>query len=133
MEKVSVLLASPNKTLRQSLERVLGHEDWIQVVGVSASKVDALDMAKTLAPQVVVVDLELEGDGLETGRQILEVSPDAKIIVLSPYDYVGQVTVKESPIEPATAIESVDWLSKKSSLADLLKTISATEKRRRVH
>ena len=133
MDKISVLLASSHKSLRQSLRAVLENEDWIQVVGASASRADALELAKELAPQVVVLDMDLEGDGLEAGRQILEVSPEAKIIVLSTYDYVGQITVKPSPNGEAPEIASVDWLSKKSSLADLLKTISGVKRRRRIH
>lgn len=133
MDKVSVLLASSQKSLRQSLRTVLENEDWIQVVGTSASRADALEMAKELAPQVVVLDMDLEGDGLEAGRMILEVSPEAKIIVLSTYDYVGRVTVKPALKGEAPELDSVDWLSKKSSLADLLKTISATKRSRRVH
>jgi DNA-binding NarL/FixJ family response regulator len=142
LDKVSVLLATSQKGLAQSLQTVLEHEDWIQVVGSSASRDETLELAKSLTPQVVVIDYELAGDGLETGRRILKVSPEVRIIVLSVYDYVGQVTVRsatakvspETPKEAPAVVESVEWLSKKSSLAQLLDSISsAGKKHRRLH
>ncbi|PYT26864.1 MAG: DNA-binding response regulator [Acidobacteria bacterium] len=54
--------------------RVMGHED----------SPEAVRFAQQFQPDIVIVDFELPGtDGLESVRQILEVSPSTRIIVLS--------------------------------------------------
>ena len=136
MEKVSVLIASSNKGLCQSLKNVLNHEEWISVVGTSVSKADTLALAKTFEPQVVVIDFSIAGDDLGIGEQIIKVSPDAKIIVLSKYDLVGKVDVKTisgAPNEKTIGVDSIDWLSKDSNPGSLLKLIHAVKRERQIH
>ncbi len=136
MEKVSVLIASSNKGLCQSLENVLNHEEWINVVGTSLSKSGTLALAKTFAPQVVVIDFSIAGDDLWIGEQIIKVSPDAKIIVLSKYDLVGKVDIKavpESQGAKGAGVDSIDWISKNSSPNSLLKLIHAVKRERQIH
>ena len=53
--------------------RVMGHED----------SPEAVLFAQQFQPDIVIVDFELPGGGLESVRQILEVSPSTRIIVLS--------------------------------------------------
>lgn len=136
MEKVSVLIASSNKGLCQSLENVLGHEEWISVVGTSVSKAGTLALAKTFEPQVVVIDFSIAGDDLGIGEQIIKVSPDAKIIVLSKYDLIGKVDVQAVPESQGVrgaGVDSIDWLSNNSNPGSLLKLIHAVKKERQIH
>ena len=53
--------------------RVVGHED----------SPEAVRFAQQFQPEIVIVDFELPGSGLESVRQILEISPSTRIIVLS--------------------------------------------------
>ncbi len=136
MEKVSVLIASSNKGLRQSLEKVLAQEDWINIVGTSISTSGTLKLAKMFVPQVVVIDFSIAGEDLRIGEQVLELSPDAKIIVLSKYDLVGKVDVKSisgSPAKETYEIDSIDWLSKSSNTGSLLKLIRTVKKGSHIH
>jgi DNA-binding NarL/FixJ family response regulator len=134
LDKVSVLLATSHKSLAHSLQTVLDHEDWIEVVGSSASHAETLALAESLAPEVVVIDYELAGDGLETGREILRSTPAAKIIILSVYDYADQIAAGSAGKERPRAVKSMEWLSKRASLAELLTSISsANKKAQRLH
>ena len=108
-------------------------EEWITVVGTSASELDTLDLARKLAPEVVILDYDLTGESLDVGRRILSTSPETKIIVLSLYDYLGQVTVKTAPEGQAFEVDSVEWLSKNSSAAELIKSVATVKKKRRLH
>lgn len=132
VDKVSVLLASSHTGLCQSLQQVLEHEDWIKVVGTSSSKSDTLKLTETLDPQVIILDFDMAGEELETSRQILSIRPEVKIIILSVYDFVGQVTVKRAT-KDAAPVESVNWLSKQSNPSELLRSISTARKKRRIH
>ena len=130
VEKVSVLLASSHKGLLQTLRKVLERVGWISVVGTSVSTGDTLEKAKALTPEVVVIDLALAGKHLETGRSILKANPQAKVIVLTAEDYMGAgEDESEAGALPADS-EPLSLISKQSSPAVLLKSISAARKRR---
>lgn len=128
MDQVSVLLASSHIGLRLSLQQVLENEGWIKVVGMPASEADTLNLARTLAPQVIIVDFDLADDSVETGRRILKMSPDIKIILLGPHDHVSSVARKPATQAAAVLVESIEGLSKDSSPAELMQSI-ATVKR----
>ena len=61
--------------------RVMGHEDSPEVVR----------FAQQFQPDIVIVDFELPGNGLDSVRQILEVIPSTRIIVLSKHAEVYRV------------------------------------------
>lgn len=130
MGKVSVLLASSHKGLLQTLRKVMERVGWISVVGTSVSTSDTLAKARELTPEVVVLDLALAGKRLETGRSILKVNPQAKVIVLTAEDYLGALEdERETRAAPADS-GPLSLISKHSSPAELLKSISAARKRR---
>jgi len=64
--------------------RVMGHED----------SPEAVCFAQQFQPDIVIVDFELPGGGLDSIRQILEVSPSTRIIVLSKHS--EQYRVREA-------------------------------------
>ncbi len=129
MDKVSVLLASSYKGLRQSLRTLLENEGWINVVGTSDSMTEAVELAEKYLPQVIVLDYELAGSNTRIGQKLLDIDPDIKIIVLSVFDYVGQIGTEDTP-GAANDLASVEWVSKNSNPADLLKLISGNRQRR---
>ena len=132
METVSVLLASANKGLLQSLRKILENRAGIRLVGMSESKSRTLELSREFGPEVIVIDFDMLGDNFETSKQILKTNPDVKIIVLSMYDFVGRVTVKAAPPKGAPELEAVDWLSKRSKPAALLDLIAKVGKERRI-
>ncbi len=128
-EKINVLLAGSEEELSADLQKVLEKESWINVVGSSDSTATAKALAEETSPEIIVMDLEFAGDGIKASQELLKVSPDSKIIVLSIYDYVGKVDVHSVSPESAAHLDSIEWLSKQSKPAELLKTISNTGKK----
>ncbi len=128
-EKINVLLAGSKDELSADLQKVLEKESWINVVGSSSSTATAKTLAEETSPEIIVMDLEFAGDGIKASQELLKVSPDSKIIVLSIYDYVGKVEVHSVSPESATHLDSIEWLSKQPKPAELLKTISKTGKK----
>ena len=128
-EKINVLLAGSEEELSADLQKVLEKEGWINVVGSSDSTATAKALAEETSPEIIVMDLEFAGDGIKASQELLKVSPDSKIIVLSIYDYVGKVDVHSVSPESAAHLDSIEWLSKQSKPAELLKTISKTGKK----
>lgn len=124
MNRVSVLLASANTGLRQSLQMVLENEGWIEVVGVPGTETDALDMVETLIPQVVIVDFDSIDSGLVAGRRILEIKPNTQVIVLGANGTSFKAKVEASLVE---------LISRDASTAELLRSIAKTKRQRLLH
>jgi PleD family two-component response regulator len=92
--KVDVLIAGSGSDINRNLQGILEGEGWINIVGSADSQEKVLELAENLLPEVIVVDMGFAGDGLKASRQLLKISPDSKIIVLTICDGVGRVDVK---------------------------------------
>ncbi|MGA8151969.1 MAG: response regulator transcription factor [Terriglobales bacterium] len=83
-DKISVLLVDDHNLVRQGFRRILEDEPDIVVVGEASNGFEAVELAKRLKPQVVVMDCALPRmSGLVAARQILEASPEVAVLMLS--------------------------------------------------
>ncbi len=70
--------------MRDGLRMLLDREPGMQVVGDAADGRAAIDLARTLLPDVIVMDITLPGlNGIEATRQVRSNAPNAKVIALS--------------------------------------------------
>ena len=96
MNKIKVLLSDDHTVVRQGLRSLLAAEPDIEVVGEAENGRQAVQMAKTLAPDVVIMDIAMpQLNGLEATRQIIKEGIPTKVLVLSSYsddEYVHQLT-----------------------------------------
>ncbi len=87
MEPIKVLITDDHPVVREGLSAMLNKEPDIQVVGEAENGTEAIDKAKELQPDVVLMDLRMpEVDGVEAMRQIRAADPGIKFIVLTTYD-----------------------------------------------
>lgn len=87
MEPIKVLIADDHPVVREGLSAMLGKEQDIQVVGEAENGVEAVNKAKKLQPDIILMDLRMpELDGVEAMCQIRAENPDIKFIVLTTYD-----------------------------------------------
>jgi DNA-binding NarL/FixJ family response regulator len=97
MKRITVLLADDHQIVREGFRSLLEHERDIEVVGEAETGRQAVQLTRTLRPEVVVMDIAMPLlNGLEATRQIRKDLPDTKVIILSAHDddaYVEQVTV----------------------------------------
>jgi DNA-binding NarL/FixJ family response regulator len=83
-EKISVLLVDDHSLVRRGFRRMLEDEPDITVVGEAADGEEAIKLARSLAPRVVVMDCALPGiNGLQATRKILQSAPDTLVLMLS--------------------------------------------------
>ncbi|MGZ4397977.1 MAG: response regulator, partial [Gaiellaceae bacterium] len=81
--QIRVLLVDDHDLFRTGLANLL-EEQGIAVVGQAANGVDAVRTARELAPDVVVMDLNMPGiTGVEATRRIAGASPLARVVVLT--------------------------------------------------
>ena len=118
-KRIRLAIAEDHKVVADALATMLGFGDEIDVVGVVSSGADIVELDAELAPDVILMDITLEGlNGLEACRLILRDRPDARIIVLTMHDDPDTVT-------DAMAAGAVGFLPKNASRTDLLAAVKA--------
>ena len=86
MTRIKVLLVDDHAILRAGLRSLLGTYDDIEVVGEAANGLEAIQKARELQPDVIVMDVMMpEMNGLIAARYILEENPNARILMLTQY------------------------------------------------
>lgn len=91
--KLRVLLVDDHELMRQGLRSILEREERVEVVGEAASGREAVELARTLAPQVVVMDVAMQDmNGIEATRQVRSACPGVKVIALSSHSDSRYVT-----------------------------------------
>ncbi len=79
-----VLLADDHKILRQGLQTLLQNEPDIEVVGQADNGRGAIELAKELRPDVVIMDVAMpDVGGVGATRELVNAVPTAKVVALS--------------------------------------------------
>lgn len=84
-----VLIVDDSTLVREGLRAVLGThagDRKIDIVGEAGTVAAAVEAARTLKPDVVLLDVRLpDGSGIDACRQILTRSPDSRILILTSF------------------------------------------------
>jgi DNA-binding NarL/FixJ family response regulator len=80
-------MADDHPLARAGIRKFLEKEPDIQVVGEASSGEEALQMVEELAPDVLLLDMEMPGmKGLEVAKSLKEKSSPTRVLALSTYD-----------------------------------------------
>lgn len=114
---IRLLIADDHRIVRECVSRFLGSQEGFVVVGKAADGAEAVELAKTLEPDVVLIDHEMpEKNGVEATKEILEALPDAVVIGFSMHD--------DGPVEQAMLDAGARvHVSKSRTTSDLLLAI----------
>ncbi len=87
MARIRVLIADDHAIVREGVRALLTLSDDIEVAGEAANGQEAVELARRLRPDVILMDIAMPGlGGLEATLAIRRENPDAKILVLTQYE-----------------------------------------------
>jgi DNA-binding NarL/FixJ family response regulator len=87
MDIIKILIVDDHPTVRRGLHSLLSSHPDIQIVGEAEDGAAALRLAETLAPDIVLLDIQMPGlDGIGVANQLRRIAPDARIIALTAFE-----------------------------------------------
>lgn len=131
MDKIRVMLADDHPIARAGIRKFLNKATDIDVIAEADNGTEALELAKRLVPDVLLLDIELPGvKGLEIAKELQSSNSPVKILVLSTYDdkqfifgllgngAAGYLTKEEVPETIVEAVRGVargekGWVSRR--------------------
>ena len=114
---IRVLLVDDQSVVRRGLRIRFHLEPDLEVVGEASTGSEALTLALTLSPDVVLMDIEMpEMDGIEATAALSRVVPQSVVVILSIYD-------DAQTRERAQAAGAVAFVEKRGATETLLSAI----------
>ena len=116
---VRVLLADDHKVVRAGLKALLESAGGVDVVGEASSGEEAVERARTLEPDIVIMDLALPGmNGIQATRRITDLGLATRVLVLTIHD-------EDEHLEPALNAGAAGFLNKSVADTDIMGAIEA--------
>jgi DNA-binding NarL/FixJ family response regulator len=117
--KTRLILTDDHVVLRQGLRALLEAQPDLEVIGEAGDGEEALELVRTLRPDVVLVDLIMPGiDGITATQRIHRDFPDVGVLVLSSIE-------EEAAVVAAVRAGAMGYVRKNTSLEILLQAIRA--------
>jgi two-component system, NarL family, response regulator LiaR len=114
---IRILVVDDHMVVREGLCALLIPYNGMEVVGEAADGAEAVEKARLLQPDVILMDLNLPvKSGLEAIVEIIQENPQARILVLTSYD-------EESKLSAALKAGALGYIIKNSSAPELFHAI----------
>ena len=119
MRKIRILLADDHKLMRSGLRLLVEQQPDLTVVGEANDGREAVSLAKSLKPDVIVMDIGMPNlNGIEAALQITQANPQISVVMLSMHS-------DESYVLRALKAGAKGYLLKDSAESDLIKAVHA--------
>src|SRR6266571_4714000 len=121
LAEVRVLIVDDHDLFRSGLRNLL-EDEGVQVVGEAGAGQEALNIVREVAPDVVVMDLNMPGmGGIEATRHITAIAPLTRVVMLT-------ISEVDSDVMDAILAGACGYLLKDSSIQDLMTGIRAASR-----
>jgi DNA-binding NarL/FixJ family response regulator len=120
MPKIGVLIADDAKEIADYFAGFIRQEEDMEVLGVASSGEEAVTKAKSLNPQIVLMDIQMETKtaGIDATKEIRDYNPAIKVIILT-------IHSRDDLIFKAYTVGAMDYIIKTSPAEDIIKSIRA--------
>ncbi|MCU0692568.1 MAG: response regulator transcription factor, partial [Polyangiaceae bacterium] len=119
---IRVLIADDHYVVRQGLAALLVPRNGFEVVGQAANGREVIQMARSLKPSVIVMDMLMPGmNGIDAIEHIKKEDPDARILILASFGESQQVS-------DAVRAGALGYLLKDSSPDDLFHALRSVDR-----
>jgi len=117
IETIRILIVDDHAVVREGLRALIDTEPGMELVGEAADGVEAVSRARSLQPDVILLDLVMpRKGGIETIGEIKAENPDARILVLTSF-------AEDDKVFPAIKAGALGYLLKDSAPWELLQAI----------
>ena len=82
-QRIRIVIADDHQGFRDNVAAILSREPDMLVVGQGASAPEALALAGQFHPDIILLDLDMPGDGLTVIEPICSLNPRVRIVVLT--------------------------------------------------
>ena len=116
---IRIIIADDHAVVRQGLRMFLGLDDDFEVIGEAANGAEAIDLTRTLQPDVVLMDLLMPVmDGITAIREIRREMPDVEVIALTS-------VLEDASVVGAVKAGAIGYLLKDTQSDELCRAIKA--------
>ena len=118
MDPVRILIADDNAEVRSYFSGILSHESDMELVGCASTGVEAVRLARSLRPEIILMDIQMETRvaGIAASQQILSEMPGTKIIILT-------ILEDDDLLFQAYCAGVTDYIIKTDSISQILTSI----------
>jgi DNA-binding NarL/FixJ family response regulator len=116
VQTISVLLADDHGIVRAGLRALLDAQQDIDVIGEASSGEEAVELARKLEPDIIIMDISMPGGGLEATRKIAKLELPTKILILT-------IHAEERYLLPVLEAGGSGYVRKASLHTDLIDAI----------
>ena len=118
--RLRILLADDHVTVRQGLKLLIDSQDDMTVVSEASDGAAAVEQARTIRPDVVVMDISMPGmNGLVATRTLKQIQPDSVVVILTRHG-------DDAYLQELLRAGADGYVLKQSAASELLQAIRAT-------
>ncbi|HJP73878.1 MAG TPA: response regulator transcription factor [Pseudonocardiaceae bacterium] len=116
---ITLLIVDDHPIVRDGLSGMFASDPGFEVLGEASDGAEAVRLAQTLKPDVILMDLRMTGmDGLAAIKELAKLRLPAKVLVLTTYD-------TDNYVLPAIEAGATGYLLKDAPRAELLRAVQA--------
>lgn len=119
--RIRVAVVDDHPLFREGVTRSLSEIDGFEIVAEGSSGADAVRIAGTLQPDVLLMDISMPGGGLDAIPAVLDVAPSQRIVMLTVSEASEDVTTALTRGAVGYVLKGVGALT----LADAIRTVAA--------
>jgi DNA-binding NarL/FixJ family response regulator len=122
MDKIRILIADDHSIVREGVRMILAGQEDFEVVGEASTGRDALELARTTKPDVVVMDISMpDMTGIQATEKIRKELPTVQVLGLTMHE-------EESYVFEMLKMGAAGYVLKRAAAEDLVSAVRAAHR-----